>query len=902
VPNGVLITKTSNQLLGPVTINSPGSFTIQVQNGSGTTLSNGATLTVNPATPSISIISPTTVTAGTFSLTINGSNFNTSNAQIVLTGPNCPTATSCVVPNNVLTTKTSNQLVGPLTINAAGSFTIRVQNGAGGTLSNGATLTVQSLPAPSITAISPSAPQVGGIDQNVLVIGDNFDQNLTVTVNFPNGGSTILSGTQIQSVTKTSFVMRITFGSPGTWGIQVNSADGKSSNVFTFTVASSTQAPTISSISPTVPIATGSDQNVSVYGSNFLPNFTVSVSFPGGGSTSLSGTQIGNVTPSSFNMRITLGVTGVWSVRVINPDGKQSSIFNFNVISSTVVPSISKIAPTALAMNGAGASVTNSNLVTVNAQTLTVSGNNFQPALTIEMLFPTGQNITLQGPTQVQNVSSSSFVINFGLPASGDYTIRVKNPDGGQSNPFTFNVPASTPGTCSINLATRFSQIEGGWENDVFDHDDCTINSACRIKNWGCYMTSLAMALKFNGIDTDPRRLNEFMTSSKPSGYTQDGMAQNLPVIVKSLSSGTLTYIEPLRTSNPQTIKDILCNGFPLIVGVNPSFDDKGHIRYGHFVLVTGVQGNTFTIADPMQRINESRTLDFYFKTAFPTNWFQTRGYVAPLNISSSALTSDNQRLALTTSTENTTVSFSVGHNAEMLLIDPVGRRTGYDPITKVILQEIPNSVYSRDTLNEDETGTPGVETTRSLNLSQPVPGSYQLIVTAQGSGTAEVSITSSGADGSAQPTVSIVSVTQTASTSTYQINVAPTVTTSPILIAEENSSTGIALDSVTLTRDPFAVNTLRNFSTDHRTRVMLFAKNVNLQPGETSAVVTAVGTDIQHNTYPLPVEAVMKVPNLDGFTQIVVKLPDALAGKGDVRVGISVRGIPSQQVTVRIQ
>jgi len=83
----VLTTKTSNQLVGPVTITTPGSFTIQVQNGSGTTVSNGASLTVNPATPSISSISPTTVTPGTFSLTINGSNFNTSNAHIVVTRP-----------------------------------------------------------------------------------------------------------------------------------------------------------------------------------------------------------------------------------------------------------------------------------------------------------------------------------------------------------------------------------------------------------------------------------------------------------------------------------------------------------------------------------------------------------------------------------------------------------------------------------------------------------------------------------------------------------------------------------------------------------------------------------------------------------------------------------------------
>src|SRR5258705_7670241 len=87
-------------------------------------------------TPSITSISPTPVPLGSFSLTINGSAFNTSNAQIVVTGPNCPTSTSCVVPNGVLTTKTGKQLAGPLMINTAGTFTIQVQNGSGPTLSN----------------------------------------------------------------------------------------------------------------------------------------------------------------------------------------------------------------------------------------------------------------------------------------------------------------------------------------------------------------------------------------------------------------------------------------------------------------------------------------------------------------------------------------------------------------------------------------------------------------------------------------------------------------------------------------------------------------------------------------------------------------------------------------------
>src|SRR5215213_3643075 len=432
VPNGVLTTKTSNQLVGPVTINTAGSFTIQVQNGSGTTLSNGATLTVNPSAPSITNISPTTVMAGTFSSTINGSNFNPSNAQIVVTGPNCPTTTSCVVPNGVLTTKTSNQLVGPVTINTPGSFTIQVQNGSGTTLSNGTTLTVQgTTSSPNIGSISPVTPQTSPTDQNVTVLGTNFQQGLTVSVTFPSGGTALLSGTQIQSVTPTSFVMRILLGAPGTWTIRVNNPDGGQSSVFNFTVQSVVQSPIVFSLNPTTPFVNASDQNVFVSGANFQPNLTVSVNFPGGTST-LSGTQIQNFTATSFMMRITLSTAGNYSIRVNNPDGGQSALFGYNVTTAAQNPSIASINPSTPTTQGAD-------------QNVIVNGNNFQEGLRVDVTFPSGGVSRLQGTGQIQGVTANSFLMRITLNAAGNWTIRVINPNGAQSGQFSFNVQASSP-------------------------------------------------------------------------------------------------------------------------------------------------------------------------------------------------------------------------------------------------------------------------------------------------------------------------------------------------------------------------------------------------------------------------------------------------------------------------
>lgn len=64
--------------------------------------------------------------------------------------------------------------------------------------------------------------------------------------------------------------------------------------------------------------------------------------------------------------------------------------------------------------------------------------------------------------------------------------------------------------------------------------------------------------------------------------------------------------------------------------------------------------------------------------------------------------------------------------------------------------------------------------------------------------------------------------------------------------------------------RDPFPVSTIYNFSPNGHTRVMLFAMNVELQAGENLSIVTAEAEDAQHTVYPLTVEYVGNVPNLN--------------------------------------
>ena len=123
-----------------------------------------------------------------------------------------------------------------------------------------------------------------------------------------------------------------------------------------------------------------------------------------------------------------------------------------------------------------------------------------------------------------------------------------------------------------------------------------------------------------------------------------------------------------------------------------------------------------------------------------------------------------------------------------------------------------------------------------------------------------------------------------------------------PTLLTEEGSSRAIALDSVTMIREPLPILTPFNFSSDHRTRAMLFATNVDLMPGEPASVLTAQAEDSQNRIYPMTVEFVGKVPGFDWLTQIIVRLPEELTTAGDVRVSISLRGVPSNKVVLGIK
>ena len=101
------------------------------------------------------------------------------------------------------------------------------------------------------------------------------------------------------------------------------------------------------------------------------------------------------------------------------------------------------------------------------------------------------------------------------------------------------------------------------------------------------------------------------------------------------------------------------------------------------------------------------------------------------------------------------------------------------------------------------------------------------------------------------------------------------------------------------MARDPFALLQGNDFSQDQRKRLMLFAANLTLLPGETLSAVTAQAEDAKHNIHPLTVEFVGKVTQNDWLTQVVVKLPNQLGTGNDVWVSVHLRGVVSNKALI---
>ncbi len=160
-----------------------------------------------------------------------------------------------------------------------------------------------------------------------------------------------------------------------------------------------------------------------------------------------------------------------------------------------------------------------------------------------------------------------------------------------------------------------FSQRDPRWKDDPVGVSGATVGEI------GCAMTSVAMVLKFYGIETDPGLLNAWLSTY--DGYTADGRIYWTKT--NEYSGTTVQYMPELswKSTNIATdndlwanLKSLLDQGYRVIVMVDgnrttPALDT-------HLVLVTEFLGGDFTlpenyaINDPWVYPYQPRSLGYY--------------------------------------------------------------------------------------------------------------------------------------------------------------------------------------------------------------------------------------------------------------------------------------------------
>lgn len=315
---------------------------------------------------------------------------------------------------------------------------------------------------------------------------------------------------------------------------------------------------------------------------------------------------------------------------------------------------------------------------------------------------------------------------------------------------------------CKLDVNPVLRQNIGYWATAPYDHSGS-------IGENGCALTSLIMALNFAAnTSLDPYWLNSFMTSQTPQdGFNGGGVlfGKTIRDVSHELRGNAAKQLEWKGqtvdsrlglAAAERVVEDVVCKeGYPEIVGVKLRLDPKrGVLVPNHYVLVTGKEGNRFTIIDPYD--SSMAYLDQYYVDGGAPGYrysagFVTRGYVqdppvvSGLHVYSAA--------------------------ANLLLLDPLGRRAGLDLGSGEEMEEIPGAVHYLDALENDETGELPEEVSQLIEITAPPEGTYRLLATALQDGPFQITLQSYSEDGSEQPPIVLEGQATAGETRVYKID-----------------------------------------------------------------------------------------------------------------------------------
>lgn len=322
--------------------------------GGGT--STPKTFTVNNPLPIITAVSPTSVSAGggSFTLNVSGSGF-VPTSKVRWEGSD--RVTTFDSPNELRAAIRADDIA------SAGTKSVTVNSPApgGGTTVNTRTVSVTN-PFPALTSIDPPNKTSGEATFTLTVKGTNFVQASRVRWGGNDRTTTYVSATRLTATIPASDI-----ASAGTKPVTVYTPTpgGGTSTSQTFTI--NNPLPVVTTITPTGAIAGGGPVALTVEGSGFVSTSKVRWGGSDKTTTYQSPTRLTASIPAAD---IATAGTIAIAVRTPEPGGGTSSGRDFVVTSANLLPSLTSVSPSTVTAGGAPFQ-------------LTVSGASFMPISTV---------------------------------------------------------------------------------------------------------------------------------------------------------------------------------------------------------------------------------------------------------------------------------------------------------------------------------------------------------------------------------------------------------------------------------------------------------------------------------------------------------------------------------------
>jgi len=191
-------------------------------------------------------------------------------------------------------------------------------------------------PAPTVTSITPNTGQNTGTVHITNLAGTNFQAGATVKLT--RSGQSDIPATNVTVVSSSQITcdFDLVGAAAGLWNVVVTNPDTQSGSLPNgFTVTTSPSAPTVTSITPSSGVCTGTVHITDLAGTNFQAGATVRLTRSGQPDIPATGVTVVISSQITCDFDLAGAAIGLWNVVVTNPDAQSGMLANgFTVLDS----------------------------------------------------------------------------------------------------------------------------------------------------------------------------------------------------------------------------------------------------------------------------------------------------------------------------------------------------------------------------------------------------------------------------------------------------------------------------------------------------------------------------------------------------------------------------------------